>query len=83
MTSTNKYKGEDEIDFNVVFLICEFIYSPMQITFEPKYFAQNYFVQVLYIWAKGIQIWSIFLGAQTSTPFKILELLVLNHKNTC
>ncbi len=56
MTSTNKYKGEDEIDFNVVFLICEFIYSPMQITFEPKYFAQNYFVQVLYIWAKGIQI---------------------------
>jgi hypothetical protein len=56
MTSTNKYKGEDEIDFNVVFLICEFISSPMQITFEPKYFAQNYFVQVLYIWAKGIQI---------------------------
>jgi hypothetical protein len=54
MTSINKSKGEDEIDFNVVFPICEFIYSSMQIAFKSKYFAQNCFVQVLYIWVKGI-----------------------------
>jgi hypothetical protein len=48
-----------------------------------EYFAQNRFVQVLYIWAKKIRIWSIFLGAQTSTPFKVLELLVLNHRGSC
>jgi hypothetical protein len=52
VTNTKKSKGEDEIDFNVVFPICEFIYSSMHITFKTKYFAQNYFVQVLYIWAK-------------------------------
>jgi len=32
MTSTNKSKGEDEIDFNVVFLICEFQSSSMHVT---------------------------------------------------
>jgi len=32
MTSTNKSKGEDEIDFNVVFLICEFQFSSMHVT---------------------------------------------------
>jgi hypothetical protein len=48
-----------------------------------EYFAQNCFVQVLYIWAKGIWIWIIFLKTQTSTPFKVLELLMLNHSGSC
>jgi hypothetical protein len=50
---------------------------------KPEYFAQNYFVIILYIWAKRIRIWSIFLGAQTSIPFKLLELLVLNQRGSC
>jgi hypothetical protein len=41
MTSTNKSKGEDVIDFNVVFPICEFRSFSIEITFKPKYFAQN------------------------------------------
>jgi hypothetical protein len=32
MTSANKSKGEDEIDFNVLFPICEFKSSSMQIS---------------------------------------------------
>jgi hypothetical protein len=30
VTNTDKSKGEDDIDFNVVFLVCEFKYSSMQ-----------------------------------------------------
>ncbi len=55
MTSTNKSKGEYDIDFNVLFpyvnsnlLQCKLL--------KPKYFVQKCFVQVLYIWAKGIRI---------------------------
>jgi hypothetical protein len=32
MTSANKSKGEDEINFNLVFPICELIYFSKQIT---------------------------------------------------
>ncbi len=55
MTSTNKSKRKDEIDFNAMFPICEFKSSSSRL-FKPKYFAQNCFVKVLYIWAKGIGI---------------------------
>jgi hypothetical protein len=56
MTSTNKSKGKGEIEFNMVFPICEFRSSLVQITFKPKYSIQKCFVQVLNIWAKGIRI---------------------------
>jgi hypothetical protein len=82
MTSTNKSKGKNEIDFNVVFPYVNWDLLQSKLL-KPKYFAQKCFVEVLYIWAKGIGIWSVFLGAQTSTPFEVLELLVLNQRGSC
>jgi hypothetical protein len=49
---------------------------------NPNILLTTVFVDFLYIWAKGIGIWNIFLRAQTLGTFQVLKLLMLNQKGS-
>jgi hypothetical protein len=60
----------------------------IQIFFNAYYFktqishSKIFCTSFIYL-GQGIGIWNIFLGTHTSTPFKVLELLMLNHRGSC